>query len=191
LHRLDVKRVAGLVFLMFGVSWLLLSFLNFTITETVIDKAFVLEPGEWCGGWRLENRTWYWYRGFEVLKGKVSVEGEGINFTAGGDFRRAVERVFVDSYYNFTIDSPAGHFCAFGFDNTGGNATSHVKFVLNETSTESLTWRLMVRSSASASARSTQVDWWIFSLFGAFLSLPIGFILTFGSLFSKKKASAE
>ena len=186
-----MKRIAGLVLLTLGLSWLLLSVLNFTFTETVIDKAFVLEPGEWYGGMG-ENRTAYWYRGFEVLKGKVSVEGGGINFTAGGDFiERAVERVFVDSYYNFTIDSRAGHFCAFGFDNTGGNATSYVKFVLNETSTESLTWRLMVRSSAGARARATQVDWWIFSLLGSLVLLPIGFILTFRSLLSKKKAHAD
>ena len=176
-----MKRVVGLVLLILGLSWLLLSVLNFTITETVIDIAPVLEPGEEYGGYQKETTYGSW--GPAVLTGNVSVEGEGIDFTVYGH-GGIVKRIFVKDYFNFTIGPPHGDFYDFTFDNTYGNATSHVKFVLNETVTGSPTWRLMMWSWRSPNL-------WIYSLLGAFLSLPIGFILTFGSLLSKKKKRAE
>ena len=179
-----MKRIVGLVLLILGLSWLLLSVFNFTITETVIDTAFVLEPGEKYGG-EEDREMVYWTRGFPVLTGNVSVEGEGIYFTVQGHVEGLIERIFVDSYFNFTIGPPTSDCYWFTFDNTGGNAKSHLKFVLNETLTESLTLRLILRSWRLPSIL------WIFSLLGAFLLSPIGFILTFGSLLSKKKEESR
>lgn len=178
---IGVKGIAGVVLLILGVSWLLLVVLNFTITETVIDTAFVLEPGEKYGGW--QNREMlYLTRGFSVLTGNVSVEGEGINFTVNGPEGGLMESTFVDSYFNFTIGPPTGDFYLFTFDNTRGNATSHVKFVLNETFTESPTF-IFARSLPGYSGGT----FWLFCTFGAFASLPIGFILVLWSLLEKRR----
>lgn len=174
-----MKRAVGLGLLIFGISWLLLSVLTFPITDTVIDTAFILEPGEKYGP--RENRIWYYTRGIPFLTGKVSVEGEGIYFAGGGPFADEIKTIFVDSYFNFTIDPVAGDFYAFTFDNTEGEAESHVEFVLEETLTESLTWRLIVRLW-----RLSPI-FWLSSLLGVLLLLPIGFILAFRSSFSKKK----
>jgi len=176
-----MKRVVGLVLLILGLSWLLLSVLNFTITDTVVDTAFVLEPGEKYGP--MEKGTVFCTRGIPVLTGEVSVEGEGIYFSVQG-WDYLFERIFVDSYFNFTID-PANIDCYFfTFDNSR-NAESHVEFVLEETLTESLTLRF-ARSLGGYYGTT-----WISSLLGAFLLLPIAFILTFGSLLSKKKEKSR
>jgi hypothetical protein len=141
MRSIGVKGIVGAVLLILGASWLLLIVLNFTITETVINTAFVLEPGEKYGP--REDGTVYWTRGFPVLTGNVSVEGGGINFTVRGHIEDLMESTFVDSYFNFTIGPPTSDGYWFTFDNTGGNATSHVEFVLNETLTESLTFRIV------------------------------------------------
>ena len=175
------KRIVGLVLLIVGLSWLLLSVLTFTISEVVIDTAFVLQPGEKYGG-REDREMVYGTRGFRVLSGFVSVEGGGINLTVEGYAEGLVESAFVDNFFMFTVGPPTEDGYWFTFDNTGGNATSHVEFLLEETLTESFT-RIMVR----AYVRPQSDFLWMFSLFGAFLFYPIGFTLTFGSLLSKKK----
>lgn len=178
---IGVKGILGVILLILGVSWLLLVFLNFTITETVIDTAFVLEPGEKYGGWQ-DREMLYLTRGFSVLTGNVSVEGGGINFTVNGLVEGLMESTFVDSCFNFTIGPPTSDFYLFTFENTGGNVTSHVEFLLNEALTESLTFRF-VRSFGPPSSGLL----WICCLFGAFASLPIGFILVLWSLLEKRR----
>jgi len=179
-----LKGVVGLVLLILGISLLLLSFLNFTRTHTVIDTAFSLEPGEKYGPRRGEDRTGtrYYPPRDCVLKGKVSVEGEGIYVTVQG-LGYEIKNIFVDSYFNFTIDPAYGwdHIYFFTFDNTDGDAESHVEFVLDETLTGSPI-QLFLWSSG------LPMMWWSFGIFiGIPLLLFIGFILTFGSLLSKKK----
>jgi len=169
-----VKRVEGLVLLILGISLLLLSFVNFTRTYAVIDTAFSLEPGEKYG-------PRYYPPSDCVLKGRVSVEGEGINLTVQG-LGYEIKNVFVDSYFNFTIDPAYGwdSIYLFTFDNTNGDSQSHVEFVLDETLTEPpirgflRSWRL-------------PPILWIFSLLGSFLLLPIGFILILWSLIQGRR----
>jgi hypothetical protein len=182
MRSIGVKGIVGVVLLILGASWLLLIVLNFTITETVIDTAFVLEPGEKYGGWE-DREMLYWTRGFPVLTGNVSVEGGGIDFTVDGHVEGLMESIFVDNYFNFTIGPPTSDFYLFTFDNTGGNATSHVEFVLNETLTESLTFRIM----RSFGPRFSGGLLWMCCLFGAFVSLAIGFVLILWSLLARKK----
>ncbi len=181
MRSIGVKGIVGLVLLILGVSWLLLVALDFTITETVIDAAFGLEPGEKYGGWE-DQAMRYWHRGYPALTGYVAVEGEGINFTAWGSVEGLVENTFVDSYYNFAIGPPTSDLYVFTFDNTRGNATSHVEFVLDETLTESLTFRF-VRSFGPPYSCLL----WICCMFGAIASLPIGFILVLWSLLEKRR----
>ena len=174
-----MKGVVGLVLLILGISLLLLSFVNFTRTHTVIETAFSLEPGEKYGP------RHYFPPEDCVLKGKVSVEGEGINLTVQG-LGYETKNVFVDSYFNFTIDPAYGwdYVYFFTFDNTDGDAESHLEFVLEETLTEPpirgflRSWRL-------------PPILWIFSLLGSFLLLYIGFTLTVRSLVSRKKKHVQ
>jgi hypothetical protein len=170
-----MKRLVGLVLLVLGISLLLLSLVNFTRTHTVIDTTFSLESGEKYGP------RHYFPPKDCVLKGKVSVEGEGINLTFGPS-GYSFENVFVDSYFNFTIDPAYGWDIAyfFTFDNTDGDAESHLEFVLEETLTEPpiqgflRSWRL-------------PPTLWMFSLFGSFLLLIIGFSLILGGLIQGRR----
>ncbi|MGD8506923.1 MAG: hypothetical protein PVF15_09725 [Candidatus Bathyarchaeota archaeon] len=176
-----MKRVVGLFLLILGISLLLLSFLDFSRTDTVIDTAFTLEPGEKFGPREDGTGTRYSPPDDCVLKGKVSVEGEGIYVTVQG-LGYEIENIFVDRDFNFTIDPAHGwdHIYFFTFDNTDGDAESHVEFVLEETLTESLVWGFL--RSWRPSPILGILGW-----LGILLLFPVGFILTFGSLFSKKK----
>ncbi len=122
-----------------GIAALLLSFMPISITHTVIDTAFTVEAGEKCGPMDGKPGTRYYPPTDCALTGKVAVEGEGIYFAAYGFFGSGIESTFVDGDFSFTIDPAYGwdHFYWFTFDNTAGNAESHVTFVLEETLTGS------------------------------------------------------
>ncbi len=154
-----MTRDVGIVLVIFGISLFLLS-MTFTRPRTVIDTAFSLESGE-------KYPTDYFPPRDCVLKGKVSVEGEGINLTvAGPDYSL---NVFVDSYFNFTIDRAYGwdHVYFFAFDNTDGDAENHVEFVLEESN---------IYPFVACP-----------SLLGSFLLLPLGFILILRGSHPRKK----
>ncbi len=133
-------RIAGWVVLALGIVALLLSVVPVSRTHTVIDTAFTVEAGEKCGPMDGKPGTRYYPPTDCALTGKVAVEGEGIYFAAsllGWDF--GIENVFVDSEFTFIIDPAWGwdHIYCFTFDNTAGDAESHVTFVLEETLTGS------------------------------------------------------
>lgn len=127
-------RTAGLVLIALGIVVLLVSFMHISITNTVIDSAFVLEAGEKYG-WHEDGARGTRYhtpRGtIPVLEGKVSVEGEGIYLSVRG-IGYNMENVFVDTYFNFTIDHAGSDFYFLTFDNTNGDAESRVEFALYE-----------------------------------------------------------
>jgi len=120
------RAFVGLILLLLGAGLFLSSLLKTTTIYPAIDTSFVIEQGD-------DEETYYHTRiwGKSVLKGEVSVEGEGIYLTAIGTNAYEIENIFIDNYYNFTIN-PADDLYYFTFDNTNGDAESHVDFVLEE-----------------------------------------------------------
>ena len=140
----------GFFLISLPVALLLLSSIPVTRTDTVIDVSFVLEPGK-----KYDTAHHTRILGRSVLKGVVSVEGEGINFSKDG----ALHPLYVDREYNFTID-PAYDLYFFNFDNTKGDNKSFVSFLLKEEWTGS---RFPLAG--------------IFGWFGVVLLAPVGLII--------------
>jgi hypothetical protein len=150
-------RTAGWVSIGLGAVLVLVSFMNITITDRVIDMAFTVAAGENYSAWegkRLLSVPGL-YDGIQysprfracVLKGRVAVAGEGINVAVHELFGHEIEGSFVDGESIFTIDPANSHtYYVFTFDNTAGDAESHVAFALDETRTgspfELLMWSL-------------------------------------------------
>jgi len=126
-----MKTVIGLVLLLLGASLFLLSFLNVTRIDTVIDVSFVLQPGEKYEPYK--NGTYHHTRVISksTLIGEVAVEDGGVNFTANGYNTQHLKNVFVNQNYSFTIN-PADDLYTFTFDNEGGSIQSSVRFTLKE-----------------------------------------------------------
>jgi len=98
-------------------------------TDTVIDIDFMINAEEIYGPY--EEDTYYHTRiaGKSVLFGWITVEGEGIRFTAEGYNTEKLRGIYVNGKFSFTID-PAHDI--FTFDNREGTDPSHVNFVLKE-----------------------------------------------------------
>jgi len=160
------RAFVGLILLLLGAGLFLSSLVVVTTIYPAIDTSFVIEQGD-------DEETNYHTRllGKSVLKGEISVEGEGIYLTAEGTNAYEIKNIFIDNYYNFTIN-PADDLYYFIFDNTNGDAESHVDFVLEEEFTTSLAWQSPIML--------------ILSLVGIFLLLPIGMILMLWGLVSRK-----
>jgi len=160
------RAFVGLILLLLVAGLFISSLLKTTTIYPAIDTSFVVKQGD-------NEETGYHTRiwGKSVLNGEVSVEGEGIYLTAIGTNAYEIENIFIDNYYNFTVD-PADDLYYFTFDNTNGDAESHVDFVLEE----EFTTRLALQSPIM----------WILSLVGIFLLLPIGIILMLWGLVSRK-----
>jgi hypothetical protein len=163
------RAFVGLILLLLGAGLFLSSLLKTTTIYPAIDTSFVVEQGEMYD----DEGTYYHTRilGKSVLNGEISVEGEGIYLTAIGTNAYEIENIFIDNYYNFTVD-PADDLYYFTFDNTNGDAESHVDFVLEEEFTS-----LALQSPIML----------IRSLVGIFLLLPIGIILILWGITSKKE----
>ena len=121
-----MKKVVGLVMLLLGLSLFLLSFLNATKTDTVIDISFDLDPGE-------EYETYHHTRVISksTLTGEVVVEGDGVYLTAYGYNTQHLENVFIDQNYSFIIN-PADDLYTFKFSNSENNVQSSIIFTLQE-----------------------------------------------------------
>lgn len=107
-------------------------------SNTVIDTSFAVEPGEKREPYEegTYHHTTLWAN--PLLKGIVSVEGEGIYLTINEEGRPIYTHVHIDHQYNFTINTGASQQILFIFDNTEGNTTSFVNFLLKEEYTESI-----------------------------------------------------
>jgi len=139
-------RIAGWVVLGVGAVLVLVSFMNITITDRVVDTTFTVAAGERYSPWSRYGIISSEYDGIFygppndcVLKGQVAVAGEGINVAVHELFaQREIEGSFVDGESIFTIDPANSHtYYVFTFDNTAGDAESHVAFALDETRTGS------------------------------------------------------
>lgn len=170
------RAFVGLILLLLGAGLFLSSLLKTTTIYPAIDTSFVIEQGETYGS---DNEGTYYHTrilGKSVLNGEVSVEGEGIYLTAIGTNAYEIENIFIDNYYNFTIN-PADDLYYFTFDNTNGDAESHVDFVLEEEFTTSLAWQSPTNL--------------ILFLAGVFLLLPVGVVLLVISYRSAAKESTQ
>lgn len=121
-----IMIVASLLLLLIGSTLFLLSFFSTTRTDTVIDTSFVLEPGK-------KQEAYHHTRIFtrSALNGEVSVEGEGINFTAFGYNTQQQANVYVAQNYSLVIN-PADDLYMFTFDNTKNKSQSSIQFTLEE-----------------------------------------------------------
>lgn len=121
----------GLVLLSLGVFLFLVSSLNATKTDTVIDISFVLEPNGKYGPY--EKGTYHHTRVISksTLIGEVEIKGGGIYFTANGYDTQHLKTVFINQNYSFVID-PADDIYTFTFENIDSNIQSSVKFTLKE-----------------------------------------------------------
>lgn len=130
-HNLVNKPVVGLVVLSLGVTFFLFSFLIAIRTDTVIDTSFVLEPTEKYRPY--ENGTYYHTHVISksTLMGEVTVEGEGVYFTAEGYNTQHLKNIFINQNYSLVIE-PADDQYTFTFENSGGNLQSSIKFTLKE-----------------------------------------------------------
>ena len=170
------RAFVGLILLLLGAGLFLSSLLKTTTIYPTIDTSFVVKQGEMYGP--DDEGTNYHTRilGKSALKGEVSVEDGGIYLTIEGTNTNELKSIFIDNYYNFTVD-PADDLYYFTFDNTNGDAESHVDFVLEEEVTTSLAWR----SSTN----------WILFLAGVFLLLPVGVVLLVISYRSAAKENTQ
>ncbi|UCE16860.1 MAG: hypothetical protein JSV12_04460 [Candidatus Bathyarchaeota archaeon] len=126
-----MKRLAGLVLLVLGISLLLLSVLSFSRTDTVIEVSFVMKPIEKYGPYN--NGTYHHTRvlGKSILMGELVVKGGSFNFTANGYNTLHLKNVFIDQNYHFLID-PADDLYTFTFDNSRGIDQCSIRFTLQE-----------------------------------------------------------
>lgn len=118
--------VVGLLLLLFGISLFLWSFSSAMRTDIVIDTSFILEPGETQEEYhhtRILSKS--------ALTGAVSVEGEGINFTAYFFNTQHLEDVYINQNFSFAID-PADDLYIFIFDNSRSDGQSSINFTLEE-----------------------------------------------------------
>lgn len=179
-----MKRAVGLVLVILGISLFLLSFVNVSRTNTVIDTAFTVEAGEKYGPMDGRTETRYHPPTDCVLKGKVSVEGEGIFVTVWP--WTEIVNVSVHGDFNFTIDPAWGwdHIYLFTFDNTVGDAESHVEFVLEET------WTGKPLELFALSLGLPEVIRVLFPWLGVFFLaclLPVGLILIVWDLIQRRR----
>jgi len=130
-RQIDMKRLVGLVFLVLGISLLLLSVLSFFRTDTVIEVSFVMEPGEKYGPY--DNGTAYHTTVFSksILIGELVVNGGSFNFTANGYNTPHLKNIFINQNYHFLID-PADDLYTFTFDNSRGINQCSITFTLQE-----------------------------------------------------------
>ena len=145
-----------------GASLFLFSLVKVTRIVPAIDASFVVKQGETHGPY--DEGTGYHTNilGKSVLKGQVSVEGEGIYFTGEGYNIDGLKNIFIDNHYNFVID-PADDLYTFTFDNTEGTSESLVNFLLKEEYTAILAFQSPVMLALG--------------LVGIFLLLPTGLIM--------------
>jgi hypothetical protein len=165
------RAFVGLILLLLGAGLFLSLLLKTTTIYPAIDTSFVVKQGD-------DEETGYHTRiwGKSVLNGEVSVEGESIYLTAIGTNAYEIENIFIDNYYNFTVD-PADDLYYFTFDNTNGDAESHIDFVLEEEFTTSLAWQSLTNR--------------ILFLAGVFLLLPVGVVLLVISYRSAAKENTQ
>ncbi|NIS83367.1 MAG: hypothetical protein GTO14_24945, partial [Anaerolineales bacterium] len=191
-------RTAAWVVLGVGAVLVLVSFMNVTITHRVVDTAFTLAAGEEYFKWEDEELPW-WLSGISyypppgacALKGQAAVAGEGIHVAVHqSSFScvlpprwREIEGSFVDGEFTFTLDPTNAHEYIFTFDNTAGDAESHVTFVLDETRTGN-PFQLLMWSSLSLAIR------FFFLLLAVLLLaclLPVGCLLIVWGLIRRRR----
>ena len=128
---IGMRKFLGLALLTLGLALFLLSLVYMFKTHTVIEVSFVIEPSKKYEPY--ENGTYHHTVVFtkSALIGEISVEGEGIYFTANGYNRKELKDVYINQNLSFTID-PADDLYTFTFDNTNGNTESRVMFSLKE-----------------------------------------------------------
>lgn len=118
-----------------GLALLLICSVPTTSIEEVINASFTVSPGAKYGpadpGAGYHTRIHFKMLGKSVLKGEVTVEGEGVYLTAYGYNTQHLRNIYVKVHYSFTID-PADDLYAFVFDNTEGQTESLVRFRLEE-----------------------------------------------------------
>ncbi len=126
---------AGLLLALLGLVLLLTCLIPVTSIEEVINTSFMVSPGTTYGpydeGTVCHTRIHMKILDKSVLKGDVSVEGEGIYLTVNGYNTQHLKSLYVKGQYSFTVD-PADDLYTFTFDNTRGNAENLVKFILKE-----------------------------------------------------------
>ncbi len=126
-----------------------------------------------------------------MLKGRVAVAGEGIHVAVHqSSFScvipprwREIEGSFVDGEFTFTLDPANAHEYIFTFDNTAGEAESHVALVLDETRTGN-PFQLLMWSNLSHTIRL------IFYLLAVLLLaclLPVGCLLIVGDFIRRRR----
>jgi len=125
------RTLAGSFLTLLGLGVLLVSSIPVTSTEEVINTSFTVSPGGKYGP--NDAGTGYHTRifGKSVLKGELTVEGEGIYLDVGFYNTEHLRNIYVKGRYAFVID-PADDLYVFTFDNTRGKTESLVRFRLEE-----------------------------------------------------------
>ena len=114
-----------------GLTILLLLSIPITSSEVVINTSLTDRPSNQIGPY--DNRTVYHTRvlGRSVLRGEITVEGEGIYLRVNGYNTQYLKNISVKERYSFVID-PADDQYTFTFDNTEGLNESFINFKLEE-----------------------------------------------------------
>ncbi len=152
------KRVlVGLSLTLIGLTLFFIAWFPVTRTDEVINASFSVPQGTKYGPY--DSGTVYHTRVFifkSVLRGEITVEGEGFYLTVNGWNVKDLHGIYVNGEKSFAIE-PAKDQYTFTFDNTKGSTPSLVRFRLAEVWTASFSPLVSVLGIA-----------------GLFLSIPSG-----------------
>ena len=170
-ERMGKSILVGLSLTLIGLALFLIAWLPVTRIDEVIDTSFALTPGTNYGPY--DAGTVYHTRVFvfkSVLRGEITVEGEGVYLTMNGWNVKNLQNTYVKGEKSFMIE-PANEQYTFTFDNTHGSIPSLVRFRLTEVWTASFSPLMFV-----------------LGIVGLFLSVPSG-IATLAMYFRSKDSS--